>query len=149
MLLFTLTINLVQFLLRYIWAFLQRFTPRRLDRLGRSNGFQISKKLVDAAHADAATALTQLNTTSNGLSPQEVETRLEEYGPNAVAKEKRQTWLMRLWDNVKNPLVILLTVLGIISLPDRRSARHSHHLLDGSVGHCAALLSGKPRRLGC
>ena len=90
-------------------------TPARLTGLGRSNGFQISKKLVDAAHADAATALTQLNTTSNGLSPEEVETRLEEYGPNVVAKEKRQTWLMRLWDNVKNPLVILLVVLGVIS----------------------------------
>ena len=90
-------------------------TPARLTGLGKSNGFQISKTLVDAAHADAATALTQLNTTSNGLNPQEVEARLAEYGPNAVAKEKRQTWLMRLWDNVKNPLVILLTLLGLIS----------------------------------
>ena len=90
-------------------------TPARLTGLKRSNGFQISKKLVDAARADSATALTQLNTTSNGLGSQEVETRLEEYGPNVVAKEKRQTWLMRLWDNVKNPLVILLVVLGVIS----------------------------------
>jgi len=90
-------------------------TPARLTGLRRSNGLKISKKLGDAAHADVVTALTQLNTTSNGLSPQEVESRLEEYGPNAVAKEKRQTWLMRLWDNFKNPLVILLTILGIIS----------------------------------
>ena len=90
-------------------------TPTRLTGLGKSNGFQISKTLVAAAHADVTTALTQLNTTTNGLNPQEVETRLAQYGPNAVAKEKRQTWLMRLWDNVKNPLVILLTLLGIIS----------------------------------
>ncbi len=90
--------------------------PAQQTGLRRKNGFQISKKLVDAARADAATALTQLNTTTNGLSSKEVETRLEEYGPNVVAKEKRKTWLMRLWDNVKNPLVILLVMLGVISL---------------------------------
>ena len=90
-------------------------TPAQQTGHGRKNGLQISKKLVDASRADAAIALAQLNTTTNGLSPQEVETRLEEYGPNVVAKEKRQTWLMRLWDNVKNPLVILLIMLGVIS----------------------------------
>ena len=61
-------------------------TPARLTGLGKSNGFQISKTLVDAAHADVAAALTQLNTTSNGLNPQEVETRLAQYGPNAGAR---------------------------------------------------------------
>jgi Mg2+-importing ATPase len=89
--------------------------PNRLSSHGHRNGVHISKKLLDSAHADVSTALTQLNTTSKGLSPQEVEVRLEEYGPNVVAKEKRKTWLMRLWDNVKNPLVILLVVLGTIS----------------------------------
>ena len=90
-------------------------TPARLKSLGHSNDIQISKKLVDSAHAEVATALTQLNTTSNGLKPEEIEARLEEYGPNVVAKEKRQTWLMRLWENIKNPLVILLVILGVIS----------------------------------
>ena len=90
-------------------------TPTRVKGSGHSNSMQISKKLVDSAHADIITALAHLNTTSNGLSQQEVETRLQEYGPNVVAKEKRQTWLMRLWDNLKNPLVILLVLLGVIS----------------------------------
>ena len=66
-------------------------TPARLADIGCSNGSQISSmKLVNATHADAATALTAVNATSNGLSPQEVDARLEEYGPNAVAKEKRE-----------------------------------------------------------
>jgi Mg2+-importing ATPase len=90
-------------------------TPTRQPGTGRNHSIQISKKLVDAAHTDVAAVLTQLNTTTNGLSPQEVEIRLEQYGPNVVAKEKRKTWLMRLWDNFKNPLVILLAALGIIS----------------------------------
>ena len=82
---------------------------------GRTNGVEISKKLVDSARTDTQTVLQQLNTTSNGLNQAEVEHRLESFGPNEVAREKRRTWLLRLWDNVKNPLVILLVILGIIS----------------------------------
>jgi Mg2+-importing ATPase len=40
---------------------------------------------------------------------------LNQYGPNEIAREKRQSALMRLLDNVKNPLVILLTALGVLS----------------------------------
>jgi Mg2+-importing ATPase len=89
--------------------------PARLSSHGRGNGINISKKLVDSAHADVALVLEQLKTTHNGLSQAEFEARLEQYGPNEVARERRQTVLMRLWDNVKNPLVILLVLLGVIS----------------------------------
>jgi Mg2+-importing ATPase len=82
---------------------------------GRTEGVQISKKLVETARTEFATVLEQLNTTPDGLSPAEIEARLEQYGPNEVAREKRRTWLMRLWDNIKNPLVILLVILGAIS----------------------------------
>ena len=70
---------------------------------------------MESARADFTTVLEQLNTTPNGLSQTEVEARLKQYGPNEVAREKRRTWLMRLWDNIKNPLVILLVILGAIS----------------------------------
>ena len=89
--------------------------PIRSLSSGRTNGVEISKKLVESARTDTQTVLQQLNTTSNGLNQVEVENRLELYGPNEVAREKRRTWLLRLWDNVKNPLVILLVILGIIS----------------------------------
>jgi len=89
--------------------------PIRPIGAGRANGVQISKKLVDSARTEVSSVLEQLNTTPNGLSQAEVEARLEQYGPNEVAREKHRTWLMRLWDNVKNPLVILLIILGVIS----------------------------------
>jgi Mg2+-importing ATPase len=76
---------------------------------------QVSKDLVDSAHTDAPKVLENLKTSTNGLHEIEIETRLEKYGPNEVASEKRQTWLGRLWENIKNPLVILLIVLGVIS----------------------------------
>ncbi len=89
--------------------------PIHLTGAIRGNGIGISKQLVESAHQDLSAVYEQLHTSPNGLTAGEVETRLETYGPNAVASEKRTTWYVRLWDNLKNPLVILLTVLGIIS----------------------------------
>jgi Mg2+-importing ATPase len=90
-------------------------TPTRLTGFTRGNGIRISQKLVDSAHADVSNVLNQLNTAHTGLCQTEIEARLEQYGPNEVAREKRNSVLMRLWENVKNPLVILLSILGIIS----------------------------------
>ena len=90
-------------------------TPTRPTGFSRGSGIQISKKIVDSAQAEVAIVLEQLGTSLNGLTSEEIEKRLETYGPNEVAKEKRQSWYMRLWSNIKNPLVILLIVLGVIS----------------------------------
>lgn len=79
------------------------------------NKHQVSKELLESAYSDPSVVLEKLGTNSNGLPETELEPRLEKYGPNEVASEKKQTWLGRLWDNIKNPLVILLVVLGIIS----------------------------------
>ncbi len=89
--------------------------PIRPLGTNHASGVEISKKLVESARIDATTVLEQLNTTLNGLSQTEVEARLKQFGPNDVAREKRRTWFMRLWDNIKNPLVILLVILGAIS----------------------------------
>jgi P-type Mg2+ transporter len=59
--------------------------------------------------------LRQLNSIPDSLSQAEFERRFEQYEPNEVAREKRRTWLLRLWDNIKNLLVILLILLGVIS----------------------------------
>ena len=50
-----------------------------------------------------------------GLSSPEAEIRLKKFGFNEIAREKPLSPLKRLWINVKNPLVILLSVLGLIS----------------------------------
>ena len=89
--------------------------PTRLSVFARGNGIKVSKKLVESGQAEVSAVLEKMNTTPSGLTSEEAEARLEQYGPNEIAKEKHQTLLMRLWDNVKNPLVILLTVLGIVT----------------------------------
>ncbi len=59
--------------------------------------------------------LTKLASSEKGLSGAEAESRIATYGYNEIAREKKQTWLSRLIDNVKNPLVILLSSLGLLS----------------------------------
>jgi Mg2+-importing ATPase len=90
-------------------------TPMRLTGTLRGNGTVVSKQLVEYAHKDIAAVFEQLRTSPDGLSAGEVETRLETFGPNEIAREKRMAWYTRLWDNIKNPLVILLVVLAVIS----------------------------------
>ncbi len=59
--------------------------------------------------------MTRLAGRAEGLTDSEAESLLTQIGPNVVVKEKRKSALFRLAANVKNPLVILLTILGLIS----------------------------------
>jgi Mg2+-importing ATPase len=69
----------------------------------------------DAATQEIAAVLQQFRTSPAGLNEEEAASRLEEYGPNEVAQERRHEWLHRLWVAIRNPLVILLTVLATLS----------------------------------
>ena len=76
---------------------------------------QISDQLVRLARIDADKGLSALDSGVDGLSTAEAALRLKKYGPNEIAQEKKKNVLVRLLDNVKNPLVILLTVLAAVS----------------------------------
>ena len=69
----------------------------------------------EAALKDSAEVLQWLETSLNGLTEEEAAARLEQYGPNEVARERRHGWFDRLVVAARNPLVILLTVLAIAS----------------------------------
>lgn len=58
---------------------------------------------------------SRLGFAEDGLSQQEASARLQRYGLNEVASEKPLSPLKRFWFHLKNPLVILLTILGIVS----------------------------------
>jgi P-type Mg2+ transporter len=72
-------------------------------------------ELLGWARADAATVLTEVASRSEGLSTDEADSRRQQHGPNEIVREKRQSAAMRLLSNVKNPLVILLAALGLLS----------------------------------
>jgi Mg2+-importing ATPase len=81
----------------------------------KSNGQRAADLVRDAATQETAEVLQRLNTSPAGLSEEEAAERLEVFGPNEVAQEKQHGWLRRLWVAVRNPLVILLAILVIIS----------------------------------
>ncbi|WP_315118931.1 magnesium-translocating P-type ATPase [uncultured Clostridium sp.] len=59
--------------------------------------------------------LRKLNTSLNGLTEEEVENRIDKYGYNEVGSEAKESTFIKLLENLKNPLVILLAVLALVS----------------------------------
>jgi Mg2+-importing ATPase len=90
----------------------KRFVSAR--RAARVN--DLSEQLLQAAHADAVTVIGNLRTQPTGLTQAEAEERLEQCGPNAVAKDEGHGRLVLLGKALVNPLVILLSLLATVSL---------------------------------
>jgi len=80
--------------------------------------------LLELARCDEATVLARLDSHPEGLSDAEIAPRQLTYGPNQIARTKRRSKPRLLLDNVRNPLIILLLVLSLVSYltGDLRSA---------------------------
>ena len=87
----------------------------RPGKPSRVSGAKVSEQLLEKARANSETVLRELASRLSGLSQAEADSRLTQYGLNEISREKRQSALMRLLSNVKNPLVLLLTALGVLS----------------------------------
>lgn len=83
--------------------------------LSNGNGAAYAVHLLATARADIDTVLKELGSQLSGLSEAEAHSRLKQFGTNEIAREKRQSALMRLLGNVANPLVLLLLALGVLS----------------------------------
>ena len=75
----------------------------------------VADELLEKARANTETVLREVESRLDGLTQAEADSRLKQYGLNEIAREKRQSALMRLLSNIKNPLVLLLTALGVLS----------------------------------
>lgn len=75
----------------------------------------ISSKLLQLAALEPSLLLEQFHSRPDGLTQEEAETRLGQYGKNIFIKEQRLSFFQRLWENLRNPLVILLAVLDGLS----------------------------------
>ena len=76
---------------------------------------QHSELLLQMSHLEADAVVQKFHSNLNGLSAKTAKSRLAKYGPNKIAREKHQSAIWRLLTNFANPLVILLSVLGIVS----------------------------------
>ena len=59
--------------------------------------------------------LRDLQTSSSGLTQTEADERARTAGLNEIAQERKQGWFLRVLKIIRNPLVILLSALSIIS----------------------------------
>jgi P-type Mg2+ transporter len=76
----------------------------------------INHPLLEFARLDGRAALERLGVGADGLSVAEVAARLEEYGPNVVAQEKKRHVLVEIARRFfSNPINILLAVLAVVS----------------------------------
>ncbi len=98
-------------------SILVKIFGRPLHPSEHKHGYEIAlfDDLVEISRTETDEVLSLMGSRAAGLSDQEAEALLDKYGPNAVVKEKRKSAVSRLADNVKNPLVVLLAVLGIVS----------------------------------
>ena len=74
-----------------------------------------SFSLLTAAAMTSAQILEKLKTSADGLTAKHAKARLRHVGFNAMPGEKRQSGIRIFLGSCANPLVILLSVLGVIS----------------------------------
>jgi P-type Mg2+ transporter len=89
---------------------------------------RVSPLLTELAASAAPDVLSKLGTSLEGLTEEEAERRLEQYGYNVVAEAEHHSRLKLLVRAILNPLVILLAALAIISV------------LTGDVGSAVVML---------
>ena len=60
--------------------------------------------------------LRQLDATETGLTGAEAAKRAETYGPNKLKEAPKPSWIQRFWAQLKDPMLIILLVVGGISV---------------------------------
>jgi Mg2+-importing ATPase len=81
----------------------------------KTQNIHVSSAVLDAAAKDGDELLRSLRTGPGGLTQADAEERARTAGPNEVAQERPQSWVVRLLKIIRNPLVVLLAILSAIS----------------------------------
>jgi Mg2+-importing ATPase len=71
--------------------------------------------LLDLCDCGPDDALKQLNAGRSGLTPEQVEERLEQYGPNEITHEKPPTWYFQLFHAFLTPFNGVLFAVSVVS----------------------------------
>ena len=93
-------------------------SPGRLlfpSKKGSASAARVSSLLDPVARADPQDVYRLLESGEAGLTSDEAAARLARHGTNAVGQERQRGWMWRLGVALRNPLVILLGVLSIVT----------------------------------
>jgi len=93
------------------------------ERIGAQPAIQAGL-LAEVSRLQPSEACAKLGSAPEGLSETEAAERLEKFGPNLVARERKATIPEEIWSRARNPLNALLLTLAIVSyfLGDVRAA---------------------------
>jgi Mg2+-importing ATPase len=89
--------------------------PRKFGAPRHPSEIQVSPELLEVSISEPDEVFQKLRTSRQGLTESEAVRRVQEYGPNVVAQDKRHSRLRLMGKALVNPLVILLSVLAVIS----------------------------------
>ena len=79
------------------------------------NRDKISNKLLQFGLLEKSDMLKKLNTTAKGITNEEAEKRLEEYGYNEINHANENTWFKKIISAYINPFSVVLIVLAVVS----------------------------------
>ena len=81
----------------------------------KHQNIHVAPAVLEAARKDGEALLRDLRTSLAGLTQAEAEERARAVGLNEIAQERKQGWPIRFLRIIRNPLVILLTTLSVVS----------------------------------
>ena len=59
--------------------------------------------------------LSEQNSRPTGLTNAEAQNRLDEHGPNRLQEGKKKSMGRRVWEQIKDPMILVLIAAAIIS----------------------------------
>jgi len=77
---------------------------------------RVSTTFAEIARLEAPAVINKLESHTDGLTPEDAEARLVQYGRNTIAREEHKSILRQLFDKLINPLNIMLLVLVALNL---------------------------------
>ncbi len=89
--------------------------PKNVNSESLSGKAQPMLSTDELTNAPIEALLSRFETSEAGITSQEAQNRLEQYGPNELAKRKKHSAIVQFLMNFKSPLVIILLVAGLIS----------------------------------
>jgi Mg2+-importing ATPase len=101
------------------FIFSGKLHPAVLQKAVKAASTAISEheqKLMELCKLPDEEALQRLGVTENGLSDEQIETAREKYGSNILSHRKEAGIVMELLRRCRNPLVIQLLVICVVSL---------------------------------
>ncbi len=88
----------------------------REERQAAIDASRFSKRLLAVSRAHSSEAFQLMGSSPEGLTPEEIENRLEQYGENEISHEKPESWYIQFLMAFVNPFIFVLIALGLVSL---------------------------------